>query len=124
MKVIIAGPRDFNDYNVVVEAIKESGFEITEVVSGKASGVDSLGEIYAMTNEIPIQPFPVDDWKRSDGTIDYAAGPRRNARMAKYANALIAISVGPKGSKGTNNMIQQARRHKLKVYVKRIEYGS
>jgi len=121
MKVIIAGPRDFNDYRVVEEAIKESGFEITEVVSGKCSGVDSLGEIYAMTNDIHIEPFPVDDWKKPDGTIDYSAGPRRNTRMAKYADALIAISVGPSGSKGTNNMIQQARRRKLKVYVKRVE---
>ena len=43
MKVIIAGSRNFTDYKVLQDAIKNSGFKITEVVSGGAKGVDSLG---------------------------------------------------------------------------------
>lgn len=35
---IIAGSRDIEDYNIVSQAIRASGFLITEVVSGMARG--------------------------------------------------------------------------------------
>ena len=47
MKVIIAGSRGVEDYALVEEAVKQSGFDITEVVSGTARGVDLLGEHWA-----------------------------------------------------------------------------
>ena len=31
---------------------------ITEIVSGKAKGADSLGEKYASLNNIPVKEFP------------------------------------------------------------------
>ena len=44
MKVIIAGTRSVDDYKLVVNTIQRSGYSITEVVSGCATGVDRLGE--------------------------------------------------------------------------------
>jgi hypothetical protein len=41
----------------------------------------------------------------------------RNAEMAEYAEALIAIRIGGAQSRGTTNMIEQARRRGLKVYI-------
>jgi hypothetical protein len=55
MKTIIAGSRDITDYNVVKAAVKAAGFTITEVVSGAARGVDSLGEEYARRHSIHIK---------------------------------------------------------------------
>lgn len=78
--VIIAGPRTIIDYELLLNAIKLSDIEITEVVSGNAKGVDSLGERYAKENNIPLKVFPA-DWK----TYKKAAGPIRNSGMAQYA---------------------------------------
>jgi hypothetical protein len=46
MKCIIAGSRTINDYDIVVKAIKESGFAISEIVSGEAAGPDTIGITY------------------------------------------------------------------------------
>jgi hypothetical protein len=110
MKVIIAGGRDFTNYALVEDAIKCSAFEITQVVSGKAKGVDTLGEVWALANSIPVEAFPA-DWSQHGR----AAGPIRNREMAEYADALIAIWDGE--SKGTANMIQQARNKRLNVFI-------
>lgn len=116
MKVIIAGSRGIEDWRVVVDAIKESGFEVTEVVSGGARGVDRIGESYAMSNNLPIARFRP-DWKE----YGKSAGVRRNEEMACYAEALIAVWDGM--SRGTEDMISRARRVGLKVFIKIIEKG-
>lgn len=117
MKVIIAGSRSIKDMALVEAAIAASGYHITEVVSGGARGVDSLGEEWAILNKIKLGPdFSVPDyeWKKNPHT----AGHKRNGRMAKYAEALIAIWDGVSG--GTANMIEQARAHGLLVFVYRV----
>jgi len=111
MKVIIAGSRDIEDLKAVMDAVKASGFPaFTEVVSGCAAGVDRVGEYYAQLYSIPVKQFPA-DWKRHKR----GAGPIRNKQMAEYADALIAVWDGK--SKGTKNMIDQATKKGLKVYV-------
>ena len=111
MKVIIAGSRHITDRDFVEQAIEDSGFEITEVVCGKAQGVDTVGEEWANDNDIPVKPFPA-EWKR----YGRAAGPIRNREMAEYADALIAIP--DIGSKGTANMIATAKKMGLSSYVR------
>jgi hypothetical protein len=110
MKVIIAGSRDFNDYYSLTKAIMKSGLNIEEVVCGMARGVDLLGKQWADERGIYVKEFPA-DWN----THGQRAGPIRNTEMAKYADALIAIWDGE--SKGTANMISQARAKNLKVFV-------
>lgn len=110
MKVIVAGSRNICDYHTVEKAIKESGFEITELVSGGARGVDAVGESWARRYEIPFKVFPA-QWSK----FKLEAGPIRNAQMAEYAEALIAVWDGK--SKGTMNMIKLARAANLKVHV-------
>ena len=110
MKVIVAGGRDITNFNLVEEAIAISGFEVSEIVSGKAKGVDTLGEVWALKHNIPVEAFPA-DWNAHGRS----AGPIRNRQMAEYADALVAIWDGE--SKGTANMIQQARKNKLNVFI-------
>jgi hypothetical protein len=114
MRVIIAGGRDYNNYDTVVDAIEESGFDIDTVVSGGARGVDHLGEIYAAEMNIKLVVFEA-DWE----THGRAAGPIRNRKMAENAAALIAIWDGK--SRGTKNMIETATKKGLLVYVKRTD---
>lgn len=88
--------------------------EVTEVVSGCARGVDRLGEQWAQMRSIPIKRFPA-NWDR-DGR---SAGPIRNRQMANYAEALVAIWDGE--SKGTKNMIEEAERRGLVVFVLQVQ---
>ena len=111
MKVIVAGSRTITDYKIVKDAVKESGFNITEVVCGKARGVDLLGETYGKENNISIKYF-TPDWK----TYGKKAGMIRNKMMGDYSHALIAIWDGK--SPGTRGMIKYAEKKGLKVFVK------
>lgn len=114
MKVIIAGSRNLElGVFSMRDIVNASGFDITEVVSGTARGVDSSGEHWAEYHDIPVKRFPA-DWKR----FGKSAGAIRNAQMAHYADALIAIWDGE--SRGTKNMIDIANKKRLKVYVQTI----
>ena len=122
MKVIIAGPRDFFRRQELEQAIADAlteGIEITEVVSGKARGVDTMGEDWAVANGIPIKGFPA-DWKKHGKS----AGFLRNRQMAEYGEALIALSYCPNPSPGTSNMIREAKNKNLKVHVHKIRRSS
>ncbi len=118
MRTIIAGSRECHHYHLVCQAIEEAGWEITAVISGCARGVDSFGEQYAAEHGIPVERHPA-DWKK----LGRKAGPLRNHEMAQCADALIAVLYP--GSRGTENMIQQARDAGLKyIYIKYFERPS
>lgn len=114
MKVIIAGSRHLDNASVVAAAIMHSGFDITQVVSGGASGVDASGEALADLHSMDLKVFPA-DWKRHGK----AAGPIRNKQMAAYADALIAVWDGQ--SRGTKNMIDEMKKLNKPVFVYRFE---
>lgn len=109
MRTIIAGSRTIDNYDLVKHCIKESGFDITEVVSGCAKGADRLGEKYAEENNIPIKRFPA-QWD----LYGKSAGYKRNMQMAEYAEALIVIIEN--NSRGSNHMKNIAEKIGLKVY--------
>lgn len=111
MKTIIAGSRTITNMLEVELACGESEFFITEVVCGGAAGVDQLGNDWARARKIPVKHFPA-DWR----THGKSAGPIRNRQMAEYAEALIAVHDGK--SRGTKNMIEEATKRGLKVFVK------
>lgn len=110
MKCIIAGSRTITDISKVKQAIEKSGWNIEEVVSGGARGVDALGEVYAQDNGKAVKRFPA-DWSK----YGRSAGAIRNKQMADYADALIAVWDGK--SKGTKNMINTARAKRLSVFI-------
>lgn len=108
VKVVVAGIRYtdpvnkivFTDYDLVASAISGSGYDITQVISGTAIGVDSLGETWAKENNILVKRMPA-DWN----AFGKAAGHIRNKAMAEYCDA--AVIVWDWKSKGTKNMINQ-----------------
>lgn len=112
MKVIIAGSRSIVDFSAVANAAEKSTWktDITEVVSGHARGVDRLGEQWARQNNLPIKVFKA-DW----GKFGQRAGYLRNAQMADYADALIAIWDGK--SSGTSDMVRQMQQRNKFVYI-------
>ncbi len=134
MKVLVAGSRTVNNQilvSSVIEAfLKNYNITITELVSGKARGVDTLAENWANNNGILVKPFPAkwDDLKAPGAIIrlnkygkpyNVKAGFDRNLLMAQYADVLIAIRDGK--SKGTKDMMDQAKAHAAKVFVYRTD---
>jgi hypothetical protein len=114
MKTIIAGSRDILDYAIIEETMKMVSWEITEVVSGGAKGVDLLGETWASMHNIPVRVFPA-QWD----LFGKEAGFRRNGDMADYADCLIAIRKNK--SNGTTDTIHKALRKPMKyVFVRDI----
>ena len=115
-KVIIAGCRDFADYELLKEKcdfyLQNQKPENVVIVSGHASGADALGERYAQERGLQLETYPA-DWKAHGR----AAGPIRNAQMASVARTLIAFWDGK--SRGTKNIIDTATKRGLKVAVVR-----
>jgi len=121
IKVIIAGGRDFDNYEALCEVVdfklsdKVSDMSDIEIVSGTATGADLLGEKYAMERGYVIKRFPA-DWNKHG----LGGGHIRNRQMADYADALICFWDGK--SKGSKNMIETAYKYKLKIKV--VLYGT
>lgn len=132
-KVIICGSRECNDYELLKIAIQnaqDEGIIIKEVVSGGARGVDKLGEKYAKEHGLNLVVFEAkwgdlthpeakikekfNSFNKKKEKYDAMAGFRRNKEMAEYADALIAIDLG---TNGTKDMIEQAKKHNLKIYI-------
>ena len=132
MKVIIAGDRECIDYDLLERSIKESGFDITEIVSGGARGADALGEMWAKKNNVPVKKFPAkwDDikakgavvkvrenpWTHKKEKYNTNAGFTRNSEMILYADAVIALQPNGK-TPGTQHTIKEAIKKGLSVYV-------
>ena len=127
-KVIIAGSRKFQDYDLLerkCDSILSSIEAEIIVISGCATGADILGEKYAQKRGYYVLecPAPWDDiegkpakeiginsrgqkyWKK--------AGHYRNELMAQEADALIAFNLN--NSVGTQDMIRRAKAHGLKI---------
>ncbi len=117
MKLIIAGSRKITNLTPYWfrDTLNKFGVNhthsdvITEVVSGCADGIDSLGEKFARKYVIPVKHFPA-DWN----THGKAAGPIRNKQMAQYADALLLVWDGE--SKGSASMKRYAKEYGITVY--------
>lgn len=109
MKAIVAGGRDYKLNEVEIEWLINliKRLNITEIVSGGATGVDEMAIEIAKKLNIPFKIFKP-NWK----LYGRAAGPKRNEEMAKYSNVAILF----KGNKGTLSMKNLAKRYDLKIY--------
>jgi hypothetical protein len=105
MKVIVAGTRTFNDSELLDKTLQEfqnTILPIDQIVSGGSCGADLLGERWARQNKIDITYFYA-EWNK----YGKSAGPKRNQRMAEYADYLIAF--WDEKSRGTADMIRKMR---------------
>lgn len=126
-KVIIAGSRDFKDYELLkkkCDSILSSIKDEIWIISGTAEGADQLGELYAQERghyllEIPANWDDIEGKPKGQIGTTYngkkywkLAGHVRNEEMAKQANALIAFNMG---TSGTENMLRLAKNYNLKI---------
>ena len=114
-KTIIAGGRDFMDYNLLKEKVNKILQEkkVTHkivIISGCARGADTLGLRYATENAFDVEEYPA-NWDK----YGKKAGYMRNVEMAENADALIAFWDGK--SKGTKHMIDIATERNLPIRI-------
>lgn len=109
-RIIIAGSRTFTDRELLYKEVEyfiknldpKPRFSEIQCVSGKHwEGADKIGEDWAAKYGIPVEPFPA-DW----AGLGNAAGPIRNAEMAKYATHCIVFWDGK--TRGSKSMIDEA----------------
>lgn len=114
MRIIIAGSREYNNYEeaakLIDKFIKDVNSSNVVIVSGGAKGADKIGEEYAARNDLDCVVY-----KANWGKYGKQAGIIRNGEMAKNADCLLAFWDGE--SRGTYNMINTAKKRKLKVRV-------
>jgi hypothetical protein len=116
-RIVIAGSRDYNNYDEAKKFIDECLLEIARddiiVVSGGASGADAIGERYATENGFEIEKYAA-EWKK----YGRAAGPKRNKEMAEISDYVICFWDGK--SKCTKSMIDCAQKCQKIVRIKNI----
>ncbi len=118
IKVVIAGCRDYDNYNEAKEYIdfypsgEREANEII-VISGCARGADVLGERYAEENGFQVEKHPA-DWKK----YGRSAGPKRNKEMAQVADMVVCFWNGK--SRGTKSMIEYAKEFGKPIKIKMI----
>ena len=111
MITAIVGSRNYNDYlyfSLMVGELRKRQ-EITMIVSGGATGVDSMAYRYAVERGITFVCHPPHP---EDGSRKFT---RRNLRIAEHCEIMLAFPT--KDSKGTHNSIGLARKLGKKVYV-------
>lgn len=99
-KLLIAGSRDFHNYNLLKQYIKPE--HVSTIISGCARGADTLALRYAGEFNIPVEKYPA-EWSK----YGLSAGYRRNKLMVDRATAVIVFWDGE--SKGTQHTINLAR---------------
>jgi hypothetical protein len=131
MRIIVAGGRDFDDYESLAQKCADMIKYIyenpslfgwifhkdIEFVLGGANGADSLGLKFAKENLYEYKVMNA-DWD----TYGKSAGYIRNEQMAKYAiedNNAILLAFWDGVSKGTSHMIELAKKHGLIVWLVR-----
>lgn len=120
VKVIIAGGREFDDYDYMrrcLDGLKASHFHsLIEVVSGHAKGADRLGERWAEEQKLDPPKIFKPDYTRYGR---FNAPKIRNQEMADYADVLCAFWDGRSG--GTKDMIGKALRGGLEIHLFRYK---
>ena len=130
-KVIVAGSRSFNDYEVLKENLDRLFTTPVIVVSGCAKGADTLGEQWANSHGYEIEKHPA-DWKNLDvpicrvkynqhGAYNAMAGHNRNMEMLESVknnpDRGCVVAFWNKKSAGTKNMIEIAEAANIPVII-------
>lgn len=117
MKILVVGSRDFNNYEMLKNAIDTATntYEDIEIISGGAKGADSLAEQYAKEKGYALKVFPA-DWDK----YGKSAGYRRNAEMHKYISEFddrLCIAFWDRQSKGTQHSFDLAKQYNNPILV-------
>lgn len=110
-KLIVAGSRTFNDYELLSRTLFAYAEDIdadVSIVSGMARGADALAVKFAKEHNVKLYEYPA-DW----GKYGKRAGYVRNEQMGNDSDELLAFWDGH--SRGTEHMIKHMLRQNKPV---------
>lgn len=107
MRVIVAGGRNYDDYNYLSNILKQ--YRISVIIQGGCTGVDKLAQQYAITNNILYITYHA-DWDK----YGKSAGAIRNHKMIVYNLDCDLVILFP-GGRGTANLKKYALKYNLKI---------
>ena len=112
MKYLIAGSRDFNNYNLLLEVLNQ--YEKPDVIiEGGARGADLLGKRFAKENNIECLEYKA-NWDK----YGKSAGYKRNIEMVNQLNHNdIAFIFWDGKSKGTKHTIDLCNKNNIKSII-------
>lgn len=110
MKILVCGSRHFNDFPELMKVLDR--YDITEIIEGEAEGADRLARLYGEYLDIPVRAFPA-EWDK----YGKSAGPIRNRQMLVEGKPDLCIAFRGPNSRGTQNMINQARKAGIETKV-------
>lgn len=123
MILLVAGTRDYNDYNEISAFLDffNNEFGISQIVHGGARGADSLAARYAKEHHISTKVFNA-DWE----SFGVMAGIERNKKMHEYLSNYenrLCLCFWDGSSSGTRNNFQLANKYDTPLYVYNYKKG-
>jgi len=121
MNIIIISGHATNDVaqksiEAGADAFFSKPFKIEKLLNGLCkTGIDAIALKWSHENNIVTELYPA-DWSKHG----LAGGPIRNREMAQNATALNGIYKKDKLGPGTKNMIEEATKKKLNIFIKKI----
>ena len=114
MRVLVSGDRVWDNREKLFRILDSFADQIDLIIEGCAKGADSLAEQWAILRGKLLWHFPA-DWEK----YKRSAGPIRNSQMLKEGkpDMVIAFHNNISKSSGTKNMINQALKEGLPVYL-------
>lgn len=115
MRILICGDRNWlGSYDPFHQILDPLVGQITCVIHGGARGADQKGACWAEFHKIPVL-----EYKAQWSTYGKRAGPIRNREMLEHGRPerVYAFHDNLNLSKGTRNMIEQALKRGVDVYL-------
>jgi len=115
--VLVCGSRDYTDrfsIEAVIEGMATRADDFITIIEGGAAGADTMAWNIA-NGSWPVEPYPA-DWNKHGK----AAGPIRNKQMLEEGKPDVVwafVNKPLEESRGTANMVKQARAAGVPVYV-------
>lgn len=118
MRVLVCGSRTYCDepvMNTILTFIKSLHSDLV-IIQGEARGADLMAKAWAVKNGVLHLDFPA-NWTK----YGKAAGPIRNNQMLTEGKPDLVLAFPTNGdltkSKGTKNMVEQARNAGIETVV-------
>lgn len=112
MRVLVCGSREYENFRHVNQILSGLLKKPAVIIHGAAPGVDTWAGLWARNNDITEEVYPA-DWDK----YGKAAGPIRNKQMLTEGQPEMVVAFRGPNSRGTQNMITQARKAGIETVV-------
>lgn len=113
-KILVCGSREWSDFESVRSMLSTHRADETVIIHGNCRGADKIAGYVGNELGMTVEVYPA-NWKK----YGLAAGPIRNKEMLDKGkpDLVIAFHHNLESSVGTKDMITQAKRAGVDIYI-------